>query len=50
VVHDDAARLAGENRRQLVRHGRSTSFWMADVMVPSDLFQKILAAVAALRP
>ena len=32
------------------RHGRSITFQMAEVMVPRALFQKILAAIAALRP
>jgi hypothetical protein len=35
---------------KIVRHGRSITFQMADVMVPCALFQKILAAIAALRP
>ncbi len=35
---------------KIVRHGRSITFQMADVMVPHALFQKILAAIAALRP
>ena len=35
---------------KIVRHGRSIMFQMADVMVPRALFQKILAAIAALRP
>ena len=35
---------------KIVRHGRSITFQMADVMVPRTLFQKILAAIAALRP
>jgi hypothetical protein len=33
---------------KIVRHGRSISFQMAEVMVPRSLFQKILAALAAL--
>ena len=33
-----------------IRHGRSITFQMAEVMVPRALFQKILAAIAALRP
>jgi Transposase DDE domain group 1 len=35
---------------RIVRHGRSITFQMAEVMVPRDLFQKILDAIAALRP
>jgi hypothetical protein len=35
---------------KIVRHGRSIAFQMAEVMVPRDLFQKILGAIAALRP
>ena len=34
---------------KIVRHGRSIIFQMAEVMVPRALFQKILAAIAALR-
>jgi hypothetical protein len=35
---------------RIVRHGRSITFQMAEVMVPRDLFREILAAIAALRP
>ena len=35
---------------RIVRHGRSITFQLAEVMVPSGLFRKILAAIAALRP
>ena len=35
---------------KIVGHGRSITFQMAEVMVPRALFQKILAAIAALRP
>jgi hypothetical protein len=35
---------------RIVRHGRSIAFQMAEVMVPRDLFQTILGAIAALRP
>ena len=35
---------------KIVRHGRSITFQLAEVMVPRALFQKILAAIAALRP
>jgi len=35
---------------KIVRHGRSITFQMAEVMVPRDLFQTILAAIAALLP
>jgi hypothetical protein len=35
---------------RIVRHGRSVTFQMAEVMVSRSLFQQILAAVAALRP
>jgi hypothetical protein len=35
---------------RIVRHGRSIIFQMAEMMVPRDLFQAILAAIAALRP
>jgi hypothetical protein len=34
---------------KIVRHGRSITFQLAEVMVPRDLFGKILAAIAALR-
>ena len=35
---------------KIVRHGRSITFQMAEVMVPRALFQQILDAIAALRP
>ena len=35
---------------KIVRHGRLVIFQMAEVMVPRALFQKILTAIAALRP
>lgn len=35
---------------KIVRDGRSITFQMAEVMVPRDLFQQILTAIAALRP
>src|SRR5918911_3204833 len=35
---------------RIVRHARSVTFQMAEVMVPRSLFQRILAAIAALRP
>jgi hypothetical protein len=35
---------------KIVRHGRSITFQMADVMVPRGLFEKILSAIAELRP
>jgi hypothetical protein len=35
---------------KIIRHGRSITFQMADVMMPRDLFQKILGAIVALRP
>ena len=35
---------------KIVRHGRSITFQMAEVMVPRGLFQQILTAIAALRP
>jgi Transposase DDE domain group 1 len=35
---------------KIVRHERSITFQMSEVMVPRDLFQKIQAAIAALRP
>jgi hypothetical protein len=34
---------------KIVRHGRSVTFQMAEVMVPRELFQQILAAIATLR-
>ena len=34
---------------KIVRHGRSVTFQMAEVMVSRDLFQQILDAIAALR-
>ena len=35
---------------RIVHHGRSVTFRMADVMVPRDLFQKILGRSRRLRP
>jgi len=35
---------------RIVRHGRSTTAQMAEVAVRRDLFRRILAAIAALRP
>ena len=35
---------------RIVRHGRSVIFQMAEVMVPRGLFEKVLSAIAALRP
>src|SRR4030081_3262293 len=35
---------------KIVRHGRSITFQMAEVMVPRVLFQRILAAITDLRP
>lgn len=35
---------------RIVRHTRSITFQMADVVVPRALFGQILAAIAALRP
>jgi len=35
---------------KIVRHGRSITFQMAEVMVPRGLFQQIVTAIAALRP
>jgi hypothetical protein len=35
---------------KIVRHGRSITFQMAEVMMPRALFQQVLAAIAALRP
>ena len=35
---------------RIVRHGRSITFQMAEVMVPRALFHTILRAIAALRP
>ena len=35
---------------KIVRHGRSVIFQIAEVMVPRAVFQKILTAIAALRP
>ena len=35
---------------KIVRHSRSITFQMAEVMVPRGLFEKILSAIAALRP
>jgi hypothetical protein len=35
---------------RIVRHGRSITFQMAEVLVPRALFQTILGAIAALRP
>lgn len=35
---------------KIARHGRSITFQMAEVMVSRGLFQKIVTAIAALRP
>ena len=35
---------------KIVRHSRSITLQMAEVMVPRGLFEKILSAIAALRP
>lgn len=35
---------------RIVRHGRSITFQMAEVIIPRSLLQKILAAIADLRP
>jgi hypothetical protein len=35
---------------KIVRHGRSITFQMAEVMVSRGLFQEILDAIATLRP
>jgi len=35
---------------KIVRHGRSITFQIAEVMVPRELFQTILSTIAALRP
>jgi hypothetical protein len=35
---------------KIVRHGRSVIFQVAEVAVPRDMFPKILAAIATLRP
>jgi hypothetical protein len=35
---------------KIVRHGRSITFQLAEVMVPRALLQQILSAIAALRP
>ncbi len=35
---------------RIVRHGRSMTFQMAEVMVSRSLFQQILSAIAAVRP
>ena len=35
---------------KIVRHGRSVTFQMAEVMVPRELFQQVLAAIGTLRP
>ena len=34
---------------KIVRHGRSITFQMAEVMVPRGLLEKILSTIAALR-
>jgi hypothetical protein len=35
---------------KVVRHGRSITFQMAEVIVSHDLFKQIFDAIAALRP
>jgi hypothetical protein len=35
---------------KVVRHGRSITFQMAELMVSHELFKQILDAIAALRP
>jgi len=42
--------LSGGPGAKIVRHGRSITFQMAEVMVSRGLFQQILDAIAALRP
>jgi putative NADPH-quinone reductase len=42
--------LADGGHEVTVRHGRSITFQMAEVMVPRDLFRRILAAITDLRP
>ena len=46
MVHDRLVKIGAK----IVLHGRLITFQMAEVMVPRALFQKILAAIAALRP
>ena len=46
TLHDRLVKIGAK----IVRHGRSITFQMAEVMVPRDLLQKILDAIAALRP
>ena len=46
TLHDRLVKIGAK----IVRHGRSITFRMAEVMVPGALFQKILTAIAGLRP
>ena len=50
MVDDHAARRLVKIGAKIVRHGRSITFQMAEVMVPRGLFEKILSTIAALRP
>ena len=35
---------------RVVRHARTTTFQLAEIAIPRDLFQQILAAIHRLRP
>ncbi len=50
MVDDYAVERLVKIGAKIVRHGRSITFQMAEVMVPRALFQQILDAIAALRP
>ena len=53
TMEANPARLVAELEKggaKIVRHGRSITFQMAEVMVSRDLFRQILDAIAALRP
>jgi len=41
--------MGGEDGARIVRHGRSISFQLAEVVVPHGLFRTILGAITALR-
>lgn len=50
MVADHLAREVVKIGAGIVRHRRSITFQMAEVMVPRDLFQKILGAIAEAPP
>jgi hypothetical protein len=49
VVADQLAREAEKIGAKVVSHGRYTTFQMAEVAVPREMFQEILMLIAQLR-